>query len=387
LTGGSRAGSPTTRRIGLIVNPVAGIGGRVGLKGSDGRDVQERALAMGAVPEAPGRAAETLRTLGERASARFALATYPGEMGGDVARSCGCEPVILGSIRPGATTGADTTRAAADLQGWGAELIVFAGGDGTARDVFAAIGSSLPVIGIPAGVKVHSSVFAVNPRRAAELIEAFLDGRTRLREMEVMDLDEDLFRQGVVSAHLFGYMTVPYARNLVQGAKAASTADSSSARSAAFGVLDLMDEEPETLFILGPGSTVKALGDELGIDKTLLGVDVVRGGQLVAKDVGERELLDLVTEQRGSGGRSKIVVTVIGGQGSLFGRGNQQLSPAVLRAVGRQNILVLATADKLHALGGPLVVDTGDPDCDRALSGYIRVITGEREQVVWRVTA
>jgi predicted polyphosphate/ATP-dependent NAD kinase len=372
--------STAVRRIGLIVNPLAGIGGRVGLKGSDGRDIVDRALALGAVPEASRRVADTLRGLPDGRG--VVLATYPHEMGEYVARSCGYEPVVLGSIKLGATTGADTTRAAADLRVWGAELVLFAGGDGTARDVLAAVGSDFPVIGIPAGVKIHSSVFAVNPRRAAVLIEAFLDGRTRLQEMEVMDLDEELFRQGVVSAYLYGYMTVPYARNLVQRAKAASAANSSTARGIAFGVLDLMDEQPDAIFILGPGSTVKAVGDELGIDKTLLGVDVVRAHHLVAKDVGERELLDLV-----AGHPAKIVVTVIGGQGSLFGRGNQQLSPAVIRAVGRENVIVVATAEKLHALGAPLVVDTGDPDCDRALSGYIRVITGEREQVVWRVTA
>jgi predicted polyphosphate/ATP-dependent NAD kinase len=372
--------SASRRRIGLVVNPLAGIGGRVGLKGSDGRDIVDRALALGAVPEAPRRVAETLAGL--RDDGRLLLATYPREMGEDVARSYGFEPIVLGSIESGSTTGADTARAAGDLHAWGAELIVFAGGDGTARDVFGSIGTGVPVIGIPAGVKIHSSVFAVNPRRAAELIRAFLGGRTHLQEMEVMDLDEDLFRRGVVSAQLFGYMTVPYARNLVQGAKAASAANPSSSRGIAFGVLDLMDEEPDTLFVLGPGSTVKAVGDALGIDKTLLGVDVVRGHRLVAKDVGERELLELV-----AGHRAKIVVTVIGGQGSLFGRGNQQLSPAVIRAVGRANVIVVATADKLHALGRPLALDTGDPECDRYLSGYIQVITGERERVVWRVTA
>jgi predicted polyphosphate/ATP-dependent NAD kinase len=368
------------RRIGLIVNPLAGIGGRVGLKGSDGRDIVDRALAMGAVPEAPRRVAETLARL--RDDGRFVLGTYPFEMGADVARSCGYEPAVLGAIETGATSAADTTRAAADLCAWGAELLVFAGGDGTARDVLAAVGTRVPVIGIPAGVKIHSSVFAVNPRRAADVIRRFLDGRARLDQMEVMDLDEDLFRQGIVSARLHGYMTVPYARELVQGAKASSAPDNSTVRSIAFGVLDLMDREPDTVFVLGPGSTVKAVGDALGIDKTLLGVDVVRGHRVVAKDVGEAELLRLLPRAK-----TKVVVTVIGGQGSLFGRGNQQISPAVLRAVGRENIVVIATLDKLHALGGPLVVDTGDPDCDGALSGHLRVMVGERESVVWRVSA
>jgi predicted polyphosphate/ATP-dependent NAD kinase len=303
-------------------------------------------------------------------------------MGEDVARECGYEPCVVGTIEHGATTGADTRRAALELRDAGAELLVFAGGDGTARDVCAVADASLPAIGIPAGVKIHSSVFAVNPRRAADVVRAFLDGHARLEPMEVMDLDEDLFRQGVVSARLYGYLAVPYVRDLVQGAKASSAPDTSTSRGIAFGVLDLMDEEPDTLFVLGPGSTVKAVGDELGIEKTLLGVDVVEGHGLVAKDVGEDELLRLI-----AGRRTKIVVTVIGGQGSLFGRGNQQLSPRVIRAVGREHIVVIATLEKLHALRGPLVVDTGDPECDRYLAGHIRVITGERERVVWRVTA
>jgi len=369
------------RRIGLIVNPLAGIGGRVGLKGSDGRDVVERALALGAVPEASRRVAVTLAALHGRARS-FELLTCPAEMGADVARDAGYEPRIVGSIATGKTSAEDTRRAAMELRDAGTELLVFAGGDGTARDICAAVADSVPVLGIPAGVKIHSSVFALNPHRAADAVVAFLDGRAHIESMEVMDLDEDRFRAGTVAARLYGYLRVPYLRDLIQGAKAPSAPDSSTSRGIAFAVLDLMDAEPETLFVLGPGSTVKAIGDEMGIDTTLLGVDVVAGHRLVARDVGESALLELI-----AGREARIVVTVIGGQGMLFGRGNQQLSPRVIRAIGREHIVVIATLDKLHALGGPLVVDTGDPDCDQALAGYLQVITGERERVVWKVVA
>jgi predicted polyphosphate/ATP-dependent NAD kinase len=369
------------RRLGLIINPLAGIGGRVGLKGSDGRDIVERARTLGAVPAAGLRVAETLSRLGDLAP-DIGLATYPTEMGESVAHNAGFEVTVLGSIHSGSTTGEDTGRAVRDLCAWGAELLVFAGGDGTARDVAAALEGAVPVIGIPAGVKIHSSVFAVTPRHAADVVREFLTGHVRMEEREVLDIDEDLFRAGVVAPRLFGYLQVPCVRDLVQRAKAGSRADPSTARGVAFGVLDEMDRDPDAYYILGPGSTVKAVGDELAIDKTLLGVDLFYGGKLIGKDLNEGQLLQAI-----DGHKAKIVVTVIGGQGHLFGRGNQQLSPSIIRAVGRENIMVIATLDKLHALEGPLRVDTGDPECDQLLEGYVRVITGARERVIWEVIA
>ncbi|HXZ99524.1 MAG TPA: ATP-NAD kinase family protein [Candidatus Binatia bacterium] len=369
------------RRLGLIVNPLAGIGGRVGLKGSDGTTIVARALALGAVPSAEQRAAQTLAALCDLADA-VVLGTYPAEMGARTARACGFEPALLGSIVSGRTTADDTRRAASDLHRWGAELLLFAGGDGTARDVAAATGMALPVIGIPAGVKIHSSVFAVTPRRAAEVVRGFVAGRSRLEEREVLDVDEDLFRSGVVAPRLFGCLPVPCVHDLVQRAKAGSRSDPSTTRGVALGVLEEMERDPEALYILGPGSTVKAVGDQLGLETTLLGVDLVQGGRLLGRDLSEAQLLEAIDRHR-----ARIVVTAIGGQGHVFGRGNQQLSPRLIRQVGRDNILVIATLDKLHALEGPLRVDTGDPDCDQLLEGYVRVITGPRDQVVWRVVA
>ncbi len=375
--------SKARRRVGLIVNPLAGIGGRVGLKGSDGTAIVERALALGAVPAAGARAAETLSHLRDLASV-LDLGTCPAEMGAEIARETGFEPAVVGSLgrigSGGRTTGEDTRRAALQLREWGAELIVFAGGDGTARDVVASISATVPVIGIPAGVKIHSGVFAVSPRHAADVIGEFLAGRARLEEREVLDIDEDLFRAGIVAPRLYGYLTVPCVRDLVQRAKSASRSDPSTARGVAFGVLGEMERDRDAYFILGPGSTVKAVGDELQVDKTLLGVDLYHDGRLIGTDLNESQLLSAI-----EGHHAKIVVTVIGGQGYIFGRGNQQLSPQVIKAVGRDNIMVIATLDKLHALGGPLRVDTGDPECDQLLAGYFRVITGERERAIWQV--
>ncbi len=372
-------GRNSRHRIGLIVNPLAGIGGRVGLKGSDGIEIVERAIALGAVPAAGARAAESLSHLRDLRSA-LRLGTYPAEMGARVARETGFEPHLLCAGRGNRTTGEDTQRAASDLRAWGAELILFAGGDGTARDVTASVADTVPVIGIPAGVKIHSSVFAVTPRHAADVVREFLCGRAGLEDREVLDIDEELFRAGVVAPRLYGYLKVPCVRGIVQRGKSGSRSDPSTRRGMAFGVIDEMERDRDAYYILGPGSTVKAVGDELQIDKTLLGVDLYHNGKLIGKDLNEAQLLKAV-----SGHRAKIVVTVIGGQGYVFGRGNQQLSPQVIQVVGRDNIIIVATLDKLHALDGPLRVDTGDSECDRLLAGYVRVITGERERVIWQV--
>jgi predicted polyphosphate/ATP-dependent NAD kinase len=365
------------KKLGLIINPLAGIGGRVGLKGSDGEEIVKKAIAMGAVAESPNRAREALERLTPYCG-QVEILTYPAEMGQDVARACGFEAEVLGSIERGRTTAGDTRRAAQEIADHGAELILFVGGDGTARDVCEAIGEGLPVLGIPAGVKIHSSVFAINPRKVADLVAAFLGGHVPTRAMEVMDIDEDLFRGGQVSARLYGYLNVPYERSLIQSAKASSRGSASFAKAIAESVVDDMSDP--FLYVLGPGTTVKAIGDELGIDKTLLGVDVVQRRRLVGKDVDEEALLATI-----AGRQARIVVTVIGGQGYIFGRGNQQISPRVIRMVGKKNLIIVATTDKLIGLQGPLRVDTGDDELDMELSGYLRVTTGYREESMWRV--
>lgn len=369
------------RRVGLIVNPVAGIGGRVGLKGSDGAEIQQQARSLGARPLAQARALEALAEL-IPLQARLDLITCPGEMGAAVARTCGFEPSLLGQIEPGETSAEDTRVAARALQALGADLILFAGGDGTARDVYAAVGNHLPVLGIPAGVKIHSAVFGVNPRAAGQLAAYFLRGEScPVTEAEVMDLDEEAFRQGHVASRLFGYLLIPCS-HLVQDRKAPTpSGEQAVLRGIARAVESHM--EPGCQYILGPGTTTRAIAERLGVSKTLVGVDVILNRELVASDVNEARLLDLAR-----GRRSQIVLTPIGGQGFLLGRGNQQLSPAVIQAVGRENLLVVSVPAKLNALRGrPLLVDTGDAALDARLQGYVRIITGERESIVYRVSA
>ena len=364
-------------RLGLVVNPWAGIGGPVGLKGSDGAATLERARRLGAAPVAPGRALQMLRAL--ESSDPPPLITYPAEMGADQAGGAGLDHRVLGSIREGATTAEDTKRAAVELGAAGVDLLAFVGGDGTARDVLDAVGAGVPVIGVPAGVKMHSSVFAVNPRRAAEVIAAYLDGRTGTRPGEVMDIDEDLVRAGRLSAELYGYLRVPDRPRLVQGPKSASRR-SADASGIARRVVEEMD--PDTCYILGPGTTVRAITDAMGLGKTLLGVDAVYRGRLAGRDLAEAQLLELADTYP-----CKVVVAAVGGQGYVLGRGNQQISPEVIRRVGAENLVILATVEKLAALAGPLRVDTGDPECDRSLTGHRRVITGPHQDAVVRVEA
>ncbi len=369
------------KRLGLIVNPVAGLGGRVGLKGSDGAEIQRKARELGAVPESQHRAVQALEMVTPLKD-ELELITYPGEMGENAARECGFEPKVISTIKEGETTAEDTVNAARQMIRLHVNLLLFAGGDGTARDIYNAVGEGIPVIGIPAGVKIHSAVFGTSPRTAGALALLYLQGRVpSVREAEVMDIDEEAFRQGALSARLYGYLKIPYHRSLVQGQKAASgRTEEASLKSIACYVVDAMEDD--WLYIIGPGTTTRAIASELGLDKTLLGVDVVSGGKLVATDANESQLLELL-----GGPKAKIIITPVGGQGCIFGRGNQQISPQIIERVGKDNIIVVSTAEKINSLGGgPLWVDTGDRDVDDMLSGYVRVVIGYNEQIVYRVS-
>ena len=370
------------KRLGLIVNPVAGIGGRVGLKGSDEAEIVARALALGAVPESPQRAGAALSQLHSLAG-RLEVVTYGGAMGEDVARAAGWNPAVIGTPAGTPTTAADTRAAAVAMADAGADLLLFAGGDGTARDIQGAIDSRIPVLGIPAGVKIHSAAFAITPRAAGQLAALFLGDRvTGLREAEVMDIDEDAFRAGRVSAALYGMVSVPADALRTQSIKAGrAESEPDAQREIAFRLADEL--LPDELLIIGPGSTTYALKEHLGIGGTLLGVDVVRDRALLAGDATEAELLEILSSQVG---RAWIVVTIIGGQGYILGRGNQQISPRVIARAGKDRIRVIATRAKIGTLGGrPLLVDTGDAALDAALAGYIRVVVGYNDELVMRV--
>ena len=370
------------KKIGLIVNPVAGMGGRVGLKGSDGEDTLRRARQLGATPSAPARALEALMSLASLID-QVEVITYPAEMGEIEARQAGFTPRVIGQIQPDKTTADDTLRAGAEIAAIGPDLLLFAGGDGTARDVYQAIGLSIPALGIPAGVKIHSGVYATTPGRAAQLAAMFLKGQVKgFGELEVMDIDEAAFRRGRVSARLYGYLKVPLEPRFTQGAKAASSGsahEDAARQSIAEQIVQTM--KAGCLYIIGSGTTPRAIMERLDLPNTLLGIDAVMDGALAAADLNEARLLKLM-----DGHTARIIITPIGGQGYIFGRGNQQLSPDVIKKAGAHNIIVVATPGKLASLQRrPLLVDTGDNQVDEMLRGYTRVVTGYREEMVYRI--
>jgi predicted polyphosphate/ATP-dependent NAD kinase len=364
-------------RIGLIVNPVAGMGGRVGLKGTDGAETARRARALGADPVAPLRAGRALARL-ERCRGELAILAAPHSMGGDAARSHGFETEVLEAGAPAAeTSAADTRRAAAEMERRGVELILFAGGDGTGRDIAGATGGRVPILGIPTGVKMHSGVFATSPEAAADILAAgFGGGRSlELREAEVLDGEEER-----LSPRLYGVVRVPRDRRRMQNPKAGSRGADAEVDALCRAVA--AEARGEGLTILGPGTTTARVLAHLGLEGTLLGVDAVERGELVGSDLREAELLVLL-----DGRPARLVVGVAGGQGYLFGRGNQQLSPAVIRRVGAGGLVVIASLEKVALLDPPVLrVDTGDPALDRELEGWRHVRVAPRRTLLMRVS-
>ena len=382
-------GDARLKKLGLIVNPIAGMGGRVGLKGTDGEDMRQRALDLGATPQAYNRAFEALSEI-SKTMPELSLITCAGPMGEDVAKDCGLSFHVIADIPKCelATSSTDTRRAVLEMQDVGVDLILFAGGDGTAIDICDVFASKncnsnqTPVLGIPAGVKMHSGVFALTPRRAGETALRFIRGETvDTHDVEIMDIDEAEFRAGRLSATLRGYLKTPVDSTGIQSTKTGAFPNENfDLEGIARQVIADMDED--TIYIIGPGTTTAAISEALGIENTLLGVDVVLNGSLLAMDSTERDLIKLTEDAP-----TKIVVSVIGGQGYIFGRGNQQISPSVIRRVGRENVIVVATSSKLLGLGGrPLLVDTGDTELDEELSGYTKVVTGYRQSHVSKVS-
>ncbi len=369
-------------KLGLIVNPIAGMGGRVGLKGTDGEGILEKAISLGAIQESPGKAIKALEELLPLKD-RISIYTYPGEMGENEARQLGFDPIVLGDVSE-RTLPSDTIDAARWMKEEGVDLIMFAGGDGTARNVFTAIETSVPVIGIPAGVKIHSGVFAMHPRAAGKVALDFLSGLAMDEiEAEVMDIDEEAFREGVVSTRLYGIMRIPLEPELLQVSKTAGAP--TSERDTLFGIaeriVEEIEENPDVYYIIGSGTSTRPIMEIMELPNTLLGIDVVKDMKLVGKDVSEREILDIIGDNK-----AKIVVTVIGSQGYIFGRGNHQISAEVIKKVGKDNIIIVATKHKLDSLDKrPLLVDTGDDEVNAEFTGRMKVRTSYFAERIARV--
>ncbi|PWR71629.1 ATP-NAD kinase family protein [Methanospirillum lacunae] len=351
-------------RIGFVVNPYAGMGGAVGLKGTDG--CVKAARSLGAEPLSPSRAVKFLSGLNPHG---FYFLTAAGDMGENELRDAGISSsqVIFTPSSP--ETGAEDTRAACELMvREGVRLIVFCGGDGTARDVFSVTGKDIPILGIPAGVKIYSGVFSTTPETGAEVLNK-LD-EASLTEAEVMDVDEEQYRAGILTTRLFGIASMPYISGLCQSCKEVSFGDETRMQDdIARFITGIM--RPDTLYLLGAGSTTGAIANRLGLNSTLLGVDAVYQGTLVAQDLNEEAILRLVDQYE----NVRIILSPIGAQGFVLGRGNQQISRRVLKKTGTGALIVVATPAKLQHTP-VLYIDTGDPEMNTQFGETLLVICG-----------
>ncbi|NLC02693.1 MAG: ATP-NAD kinase family protein [Tissierellia bacterium] len=367
-------------KLGFIVNPIAGMGGRVGLKGTDGIEILEKARSLGAKPESPNKAKKALELL-LPLKEELEFYTYPGAMGEDEAIEVGFKPTVIEEKGKLTTGPMDTEEAAKKMKDLGVDLILFAGGDGTARNIYNAIGDSVPVIGIPAGVKIHSGVYASHPRAAGTIAHMYLtDEHMETIEAEVMDIDEEAFRKGEVTARLYGYMNIPLEPELVQVQKSGGIG---SEEDALDGISDRVLEEmqEDVFYIMGSGTSIRPIMDKLGLENTLLGIDIIKNKELVASDVNENDILRIIGDDK-----AKIIVTVIGGQGYIFGRGNQQISAEVIKKVGKKNIIIIASKNKLLSLNGrSLLVDTGNDEVNSMFTGYMKVLTSYYVEAVEKV--
>jgi len=370
------------RRVGFLVNPIAGMGGRVGLKGTDG--IAREAVRLGAEPVAPERARRTLARLASllarrRSRLHVHWLTCSDGMGETALRRAGFDDVEVIQGSGGVTTAEDTRTAVRRFVERGVELVLFCGGDGTARDVAVEAGGAVAVLGIPSGVKMYSGVFGISPERTAELTVAYLDGSVETAEVEVLDLDEERYRRGEWVVRLQAVVNTPFEPSLVQSSKdlLAAAGDRAVKEEIAEFLRREMDADAGVLWLLGPGSSTAAVGRALGLETSLLGVDAVAGGVLVGRDLDERSILRLCEEYV----KRRLVLSPIGAQGFVLGRGNQQLSPAVVRAVGRRGLVVVATPAKLERTP-VLHVDTGDPELDRELvgDGHLPVVVGDNRR-------
>jgi predicted polyphosphate/ATP-dependent NAD kinase len=356
------------KTLGFIVNPVAGMGGVVGLKGTDGRQTLQQAIALGAKPIAAERAEIFLTEL-LSAKSYLKLVVGAGGMGENTAKKLGYVCNVIGETKT-ETTSEDTQTVAKAIVEEGIDLLVYCGGDGTTRDIQKVVGMKLPALGVPTGVKMHSALFAINPQAAARVVIQYLWSGLPVQEAEVMDINEQAFREGHLSAELYGYMLSPFEPHLIQGNKLESPITENEVENQAAIALYIIEEMQQgIIYVVGPGTTTRTVADLLDQKKTLLGVDLFLDKKIIAQDVNEKQILEQLNNRP-----AKILITPIGGQGFIFGRGNQPISAKVIRQVGIGNIIIIATKSKLDRLNH-LRVDTGDVALDAEFRGQgVRVI-------------
>ena len=356
------------KTLGFLVNPISGMGGSVGLKGTDG--LYEKALELGAEKVSKKRAEIFFESLGPVKDVKFLVPS--GEMGEDLIKNKNLDYEIIYNTQ-GLTNRQDTLKTLEEFKKRKVELIIFCGGDGTARDIYESIGLEIPVVGMPAGVKMFSSVFAINPKAASDLVKAFLEGSSKYKDSDVLDIDEESYRADKFKMQLYGYLKTPYIPNLIQDAKAVFEGQDENMAKEGIAVFASEFMSDGSLYIVGAGSTTAKIAEVMGLKKTMLGVDLIKDEKLIANDVNEKAILDYIKNEKSV----KIIVSPIGAQGFVFGRGNQQISSEVLRKVGKENIIIIATPQKLENTPF-LLVDTGDNELDKELSGKTLVVCAYR---------
>jgi len=363
-------------RLAVVVNPDAGLGGKLGFKGSDGRAAEAR--AAGAQDRAGPRMRICLEKLAELAREPIEILAWDGRMGGDWIPG---EYTSTGKT-PGTT---DATSTSEFIKAHSPDLFLYAGGDGTTRDIVEALGErEIPLVGVPGGVKMHSGCFATTPKAAAEVVWSFFTGDLMVARTEVMDLDEEVYRKGEWKVRMYGEAFTPASPRWMQGAKEQVQRESEEETLEAMSshVANLVEENPDLMLVWGSGGTLRQMCKQNGHESTLLGIDIQHAGKM-HNDLNENGLLEIINQHQGE---IKLLLSPMGGQGFLIGRGNLQLSPDVLRAIGTDNILGIATPAKLLGLN-ELRIDTGDEDLDAEIRGkkYLKVLQGYRTTRVIRV--
>ena len=373
-------------KLGLVINPYAGIGGSVGLKGSDGDEIRAEAFARGAEPRALSRVQRCLKIL-KSFAADIHIYCFAGDMGESALQQSGFGYTLVGAPQSSPSSAQDTFKAVAALVKESVDIILFAGGDGTARNIADALQQERAehqvVLGVPSGVKMHSGVYTITPEAAGEILLCLLKKQlVNVQACDVRDIDEAAFREGKVKTRIYASMNVPVLTQFLQQVKNSGAAQDELVKLdiANYLIDNLVDD---ALYILGPGSTTKVFLDQLGIAGTLLGVDVLFNRKLVAADVTSTQLFNIIDNHSGE---IKLILTAIGGQGHIFGRGNQQLTPEILRRIDRNNIQIIATKEKIGSLQNrPLLVDSNDPELDKSFTGYQTVLVGYDEFIMYPI--
>ena len=366
-------------KLGLVINPIAGMGGKTGLKGSDGSNTLKKALSLGAKKESAIRAEQALLPLKFMIN-KFSLITCSAEMGENSCKKIGLTTDYIIDINKKITTGIDTIKAVKIMARKQVSLILFAGGDGTACDIFYALQDKIPILGIPAGVKMHSSVFGTSPNAVGSLVSRIISNHSDTfptSTAEIMDLDEDMRRYDQIRTKLIGYATIPSDKFLVQNPKSYVQLNDEDSIN---GISEYLENklDKEATYIVGPGRTTQNFLNRIGVFGTLLGVDVLKDRKLIGRDVNSREL-DILTRN----GLLYIISGIIGGQGFLFGRGNQQITAEIIQRVKKEDIFIIASTKKIYELPRQcILIDTGDQKLDNELAGYVKVQTDRNRSFI-----